>query len=231
MIGERVAGALVIGTTPSRSRVQMRLTVAAINVSCCHMILVILRSGVSWRRSRRRASTSASTPDPADRSGGPASTVCAAPMRHQRRESRQDRSAEVAIYPDRVPGGCWASRCASTTAKQPMTGAVPSRRCRAIENMQHRAEGSGRVAFRRQITAQALCISPELAVRHGEARAWPGIPAPAWAASIQPVTWLGIGREELVSQARTGAGVRQARCVAVRDGPARWARGRGATTT
>jgi len=37
-----------------------------------------------------------------------------------------------------------------------------------------------------------------------------GIPAPGWAASIQPVTWLGIGREELVSQARTGAGVRQA---------------------
>ena len=47
MIGEQVAGALVTGTTPSPSRVQMRLTVAAIKVNRCHMILVILRSGVS----------------------------------------------------------------------------------------------------------------------------------------------------------------------------------------
>ena len=41
MTGERVAGALVMGTTPSRSRVQMRLTVAAIHVNRGHMILVI----------------------------------------------------------------------------------------------------------------------------------------------------------------------------------------------
>jgi hypothetical protein len=42
MTGERVAdGALVMGTTPSRSRVQMRLTLAAIKVNRCHMILVI----------------------------------------------------------------------------------------------------------------------------------------------------------------------------------------------
>jgi len=41
MIGERVAGALVTGTTPSPSRVQMRLTVAAIKVNRGHMILVI----------------------------------------------------------------------------------------------------------------------------------------------------------------------------------------------
>ena len=41
MIGERAAGALVIGTTPSRSRVQMRLTIAATKVNRCHMILVI----------------------------------------------------------------------------------------------------------------------------------------------------------------------------------------------
>jgi hypothetical protein len=33
MIGERVAGALVTGTTPSPSRVQMRLTLAAIKVN------------------------------------------------------------------------------------------------------------------------------------------------------------------------------------------------------
>jgi hypothetical protein len=66
-------------------------------------------------------------------------------MRHQRRESRQGRGAEVAVYPARLLSA-------------------------------------------RQSTAQALCISPELPVRHREARAWPGIPAPAWAASIQPVT-------------------------------------------
>jgi hypothetical protein len=41
MLGEQVAEALVTGTTPSRSRVQMRLTVAAIKVNGCHMILVI----------------------------------------------------------------------------------------------------------------------------------------------------------------------------------------------
>jgi hypothetical protein len=41
MIGEQVAGALVTGTTPSPNRVQMRLTVAAIKVNRCHMILVI----------------------------------------------------------------------------------------------------------------------------------------------------------------------------------------------
>jgi len=41
MIGEQVAGALVMGTAPSPSRVQMRLTVAAIKVNRCHMILVI----------------------------------------------------------------------------------------------------------------------------------------------------------------------------------------------
>jgi len=42
MIGERVAdGVLVMGTMPSRSGVQMRLTMAAINVNGCHMILVI----------------------------------------------------------------------------------------------------------------------------------------------------------------------------------------------
>jgi hypothetical protein len=41
MIGEQVAGALVTGTTPSPSRVQMRHTVAAIKVNRCHMILVI----------------------------------------------------------------------------------------------------------------------------------------------------------------------------------------------
>jgi hypothetical protein len=40
MIGERVARALV-GTTPSPSRVQMRLTLAAIKVNRGHMILVI----------------------------------------------------------------------------------------------------------------------------------------------------------------------------------------------
>jgi len=33
--------------------------------------------------------------------------MCAMPLRHQRRESRQDRGAEVAVYPDRVPDGCW----------------------------------------------------------------------------------------------------------------------------
>ena len=42
MIGERVAdGVLVMGTMPSRSGVQMRLTMAAINVNGCHMIPVI----------------------------------------------------------------------------------------------------------------------------------------------------------------------------------------------
>jgi hypothetical protein len=41
MIGERVAGAVVTGTTPSPSRVQMRLTLAAIHVNRGHMILVI----------------------------------------------------------------------------------------------------------------------------------------------------------------------------------------------
>jgi hypothetical protein len=41
MIGERVAGALVTGTTPSPSRVHMRLTLAAIHVNRGHMILVI----------------------------------------------------------------------------------------------------------------------------------------------------------------------------------------------
>src|SRR5260370_6062977 len=97
--------------------------------------------------------------------------------------------------------------------------------------MLHRAEGSGRVAFREaDHRAGIMYLAPSWPVRHREARAWPGIPAPAWAASIQPVTWLGIGPEDLVSQARTGAGVRQARCVAVRGGPVRWARGRGATT-
>jgi hypothetical protein len=44
MIGERVAGALVTRTTPSPSRVQMRLTLAAIHVNRCHMILVICGS-------------------------------------------------------------------------------------------------------------------------------------------------------------------------------------------
>jgi hypothetical protein len=41
MLGERVAGALVMGTTPSRSTVQTRLTITAINVNRCHMIRVI----------------------------------------------------------------------------------------------------------------------------------------------------------------------------------------------
>jgi len=54
--------------------------------------------------------------------------------------------------------------------------------------MLHRAEAPARLLSARQITAQALRISPEMPVRHREARAWPGIPAPAWAASIQPVT-------------------------------------------
>jgi hypothetical protein len=36
-----IAGTLVMGTTPSRSRVQMRLTMAAIKMNSCHMILVI----------------------------------------------------------------------------------------------------------------------------------------------------------------------------------------------
>jgi hypothetical protein len=76
--------------------------------------------------------------------------------------------------------------------------------------MLHRAEGSGRPPSARQITAQGLCISPELALSSSRGAGLAGIPAPGWAASIQPVTWLGIGREELVSQARTGAGVRQA---------------------
>ena len=61
-------------------------------------------------------------------------------------------------------------------------------RCRTIEDMLHRAEAPARLLSARQITAQALRISPEMPVRHREARAWPGIPAPAWAASIQPVT-------------------------------------------
>jgi hypothetical protein len=43
-----------------------------------------------------------------------------------------------------------------------------------------------------------------------------GHPGAAWAASIQPVTWLGIGPEELVSQARTGPG--SARLGALRQG-------------
>jgi hypothetical protein len=60
---------------------------------------------------------------------------------------------------------------------------------------------------------------PSWPVRHRDRRAWPGIPAPAWAASIQPVTWLGIGREELVSQARTGGrGPGSARPCALRSG-------------
>jgi hypothetical protein len=33
--------------------------------------------------------------------------VGAVPLRHQRRERRQHRGAEVAMDPDRVPGGCW----------------------------------------------------------------------------------------------------------------------------
>jgi len=41
MIGERVAGKMVAGITPSPSRVQMRLTLAAIHVNRGHMILVI----------------------------------------------------------------------------------------------------------------------------------------------------------------------------------------------
>jgi len=36
-----IAGTLVMGTTPSRSRVQMRLTIAAVKMNSCHMILVI----------------------------------------------------------------------------------------------------------------------------------------------------------------------------------------------
>jgi hypothetical protein len=33
--------------------------------------------------------------------------VRAVPLCCQRWEGRQDRRAEVAVYPDRIPGGCW----------------------------------------------------------------------------------------------------------------------------
>jgi hypothetical protein len=90
----------------------------------------------------------------------------------------------------------------------------------AIEQVERQLGGTVRFAFRHfPLTSihsprRHDVSRPSWPVRHQEARAWPGIPAPARAASIQPVTWLCIGPEELVSQARTGAGVRQARCVA-----------------
>jgi hypothetical protein len=91
-----------------------------------------------------------------------------------------------------------------------MTGAVLSRTCCTAP----RAPAGSPSA--RQITAQGLRISPELARSSSRSAGLAGRPAPAWADSIQPVTWLGIGREELVSQARTGA--RSARPGALRQG-------------
>jgi hypothetical protein len=191
------------------------------------MILVIC-VGVSWRsskRSRRRASTSASTPDPADRSGRSASTVCAAPMRHQRRESRQDRGAVVAVYPVRVPGGCWVSRCASTTATQPMTGAAPSRTCCTVPRLRPGCFPRGR-SPRRHYVSRPRC--PFVIERRGLGRASRrrrGRPA-----SSRSPDSASAGRSSSVRPA-PGPGSARPRCVAVRGGPARWARGRGATTT
>src|SRR6266540_6408748 len=68
-----------------------------------------------------------------------------------------------------------------------MTGDVPSRTsCTA-------ARAAAGLPSARQITARALPISPKLARSSSSAasraRASPGIPARAWVASIQPVTW------------------------------------------